>query len=477
MLDVTIIGGGIIGANVAYRLGLRNANVLLLEKDTDVANGTTKANSAIVHAGYDPEPGTAMARLNVRGSRLTKELAQNLSVPYKQIGSLVLAFDGADMMMLDELFHRGYANGLHDLRLLNPTEIKEIEPNLSPDVKAALLAPSAAVIEPWEMATALADTAVLNGVQVKLNTEVTAVNPIEGGWRVVTADGTAYDTKYVINAAGTYADVINDMAAPHCFTTKPSKGEYYLLDKNQSGLVNHVIFQCPNEKGKGVLVSPTVHGNIIVGPDAVLATDRDRVDTQADGLAFVRTAALKSVPTLNWRSSIRNFAGVRANSDKDDFIIEQTAPGFITLGGIKSPGLSAAPAIAEEAEKLLEQAGFNAEKKENPITTRKKVRFSALSPQEKAKLIQEKPAYGRIICRCEGITEGEIVEALHSPIPPTTIDAIKRRCRAGMGRCQGGFCAPRVHELICRELGVAPKEVLKDKAGSVIITDETKGRK
>lgn len=476
MIDVTVIGCGVIGAATAAMLAKYDLSVMVLEAQNDVATGTTKANSAIIHAGYDPEPETQMARLNVEGNRLCKEWAKQLDVPCKEIGSLVLAFDEADLAMIEELYRRGVANGVPELKLLAAEELRAMEPNLSHEVKGALLAPSAAVISPWDFCLALAETAVKNGAQLKRSAPVTAIEKIEGGYRLHTPQG-AVESRMVVNAAGVFADKVHDMIAPHAFTTHPSRGEYYLMDKSQGALVDHVVFQCPNKDGKGVLVSPTVHGNLIVGPNAEPVAEGDDVAVTADGLAFVRRQAAKSVPEINYRDSIRNFAGVRAVTDQPDFVIAEAegAPGFIDLGGIKSPGLSSAPAIALQAVELLGKAGLTLKEKENYVFERREIRFKELSSDEKAKLVEKSPAYGRVICRCETITEGEIIAALHSPIPPVSVDGVKRRCNAGMGRCQGGFCGPRVQEIIARELGIPQTEVLQDKAGSRILLCKTKG--
>lgn len=476
MVDVTVIGCGVIGAATAAMLAKYDLSVMVLEAQNDVATGTTKANSAIIHAGYDPEPETQMARLNVEGNRLCKEWAKQLDVPCKEIGSLVLAFDEADLAMIEELYRRGVANGVPELKLLSAEELLAMEPNLSHEVKGALLAPSAAVISPWDFCLALAETAVKNGAQLKRSAPVTAIEKIEGGYRLHTPQG-AVESRMVVNAAGVFADKVHDMIAPHAFTTHPSRGEYYLMDKSQGALVDHVVFQCPNKDGKGVLVSPTVHGNLIVGPNAEPVAEGDDVAVTADGLAFVRRQAAKSVPEINYRDSIRNFAGVRAVTDQPDFVIAEAegAPGFIDLGGIKSPGLSSAPAIALQAVELLGKAGLALKEKENYVFERREIRFKELSSDEKAKLVEKSPAYGRVICRCETITEGEIIAALHSPIPPVSVDGVKRRCNAGMGRCQGGFCGPRVQEIIARELGIPQTEVLQDKAGSRILLCKTKG--
>ena len=473
MYDVVIIGCGIVGAATAFELSKYRLKVGIVERENDVACGTTKANSAIIHAGYDPVPGTLMARLNVRGAALARELCAALDVPYLPCGSLVLGFSPEDQAHLEELYRRGVANGVPDLALLTGDEARALEPNLSPAVTAALLAPTAAICSPWEYGLALAETAVRNGAELQLETAVTGLTPTEEGWRVETNRG-VLEARYVVNAAGLEAQTIHEMAAPPSFAIHPSRGQYFLLDKSEGGRVGRVIFQCPNEKGKGVLVSPTVHGNLIVGPDAE-PVEGDDTSTTSAGLAFVRETALRSVPSVDFRTSIRNFAGVRASTGAKDFIIELSAPHFLDLAGICSPGLSAAPAIGEYAVELLGQAGLALERKEDFQTSRKRVRFREMSPEEKAKLVAEHPAYGRVICRCETVTEGEILDALAGPIPPRSVDGVKRRAGAGLGRCQGGFCGPRVVELLAREQHRSPGDIPQERTGSWLLVRETKG--
>ena len=475
MYDVVIIGCGIIGAATAYELSRYDLKVVALEAENDVADGTTKANSAILHAGYDPEPGTKMARLNVEGVKLAKELCDKLAVERKEIGSFVLAFSDEEMETVKTLFDRGNKNGVPDMKILTGEEVRAMEPAISTEVVGALYAPSAAIVSPWEFCIALAETAVVNGVEVRLSAKVEAIEKKDGSFLLHTTAGDV-EAKYVVNAAGVDADKVHAMVGGHSFTTLPNRGEYFLLDKAQGGLVNKVVFQCPNKDGKGVLVAPTVHGNLIVGPNAEGVEKANDVNNTSAGLGFVRRMSVKSVPGINFRDSIRNFAGVRANTDKDDFIIEESpaAKGFINLGGIKSPGLSSAPAIGIEAVELLKGCGLALQKKSKFADTRERTVFRHLPAEEKAKLVKENPLYGRVICRCETITEGEIVDAIHRPIVPRSIDAIKRRCNAGMGRCQGGFCGPRVHEILSRELKLPLDQILMDEEGSYILTQPTK---
>lgn len=474
MFDVAIIGCGIVGAAAAYELSRYQLSVVVLEKENDVANGTTKANSAILHAGFDPEPGTLMAELNVQGAALAKELCRKLDVPYRACGSLVLAFSEEEQKQLQILYERGLKNKVPGLELKNARETLALEPNLSKEVYGALHAPSAAIVSPWEYCLALAETAAKNGVSIRLRSRVEGIEKLEEGYRLSTASGSV-EARFVLNAAGLYADAVHNLAAPPSFRIIPDRGEYYLLDKNEGNRVGHVIFQCPTKVGKGTLVAPTVHGNLIVGPNNEPPADTEDMAVTREGLAQIARLAHKSVPSVNLRESIRNFAGIRAACDRDDFVLEQAAPGFFDLAGIKSPGLTAAPAIAKYAAGMLREAGLDLREKEVFVDSRKRIRFQELSQEEKIALVRENPAYGRIVCRCETVTEGEILDAMRSPLPPETIDAVKRRVGAGMGRCQGGFCGPRVAELLCRERGIDPLALLQDRDGGYLLTDETKG--
>lgn len=473
--DVLIIGCGITGAAAAFELSKYQLKVGILERENDVATGTTRANSAILHAGYDPKPGTLMAKLNVRGSALAQTLCKALAVPYQPCGSLVLAFSEEENAIVERLYRQGIENGVPHLTILTGEQARTMEPNLSDRVTAALHAPTAALCLPWTYCLALAETAVRNGVQLHLNTAVTGLEQTGDGWLVHTAQGDAVKARYILNAAGVDAQTVHALAAPHTFTIHPVRGQYDLLDKSEGGRVGRIIFQCPNAMGKGVLVAPTVHGNLIVGPDAIPVSGCD-VSVTAEGLDAVRKAAAQSVPSLAFRQSIRNFAGVRAVADTGDFVLEEAAPHFIDLAGICSPGLSAAPAIAEYAVELLKRAGLSLKQKTSFLSSRSHICFHQRSAGERAALVAQNPAYGRVVCRCETVTEGEILDALHSVIPPQSVDGVKRRVNTGMGRCQGGFCSPRVVELLAKAWQQSPQEILQDRAGTWLLACETKGR-
>ena len=471
MYDVLIVGCGVIGAATAYALSKFRLRIAIVEKENDVAMGASRANSAIIHAGFDPAEGTLMAKLNVRGCLMAEELCRKLDVPYKKIGSLVVSYSEEEDEAIGKLYRRGIANGVPDLSIVEGEELHEMEPALSPEARCALWAPTAGVVSPWDYALGMAEVAVKNGTDLYLENEVQAIEKTDGGWKVTTDKGT-YESRYIVNCAGVFADKIHEMASPATFRIIPCKGQYYLLDKSEGAVFAHTLFQCPSKVGKGVLVSPTVHGNLIVGPDAVDIPDRDDTSTTAAQLTFVRHAAEKTTKKINYRNSIRNFAGVRANTDQSDFIISFAAPGFLDVAGIKSPGLSAAPAIGEYAAELLGKDGLEMIERDDYDDSRKVVRFKELPPDEKNALIEKEPLYGRVICRCETVTEGEIVAATKTPIPARTVDGVKRRTNAGMGRCQGGFCGPRVVDILARELGVDKTEILKDKTGSYILSEK-----
>ena len=476
MFDAVIIGCGVVGAAAAYELSKYDMRVCVLEAENDVAMGTSRANSAIIHAGYDPPCGTLMARLNVRGNALTEELCRGLDVPFKRIGSLVLAFSEAERTHITELYERGIQNGVPGLRIVERDELLKMEPNVNSNVVCALHAPTAGIVNPWELTLALIETAVKNGAELHLNSRVTAIEATGGGYRVTVSGGESFETKYIFNAAGVYSDEVHELVGEKEFTITPVRGQYYLLDKSQGGMAGHVLFQCPSPDGKGVLISPTVHGNLIVGPNFERQEDRSDVGTTGQGLEYVAGTAKKTCSRIDFRENIRNFAGIRASAEIDDFIIgeSRTARGFFNLAGIKSPGLSAAPAIGEMAAELLSSAGFELKPKKDFDGSRRIIRFNTLSEAEKARLVSEHPEYGRVICRCETVTEGEIRQCFHGPVPPRSIAGVKRRTGAGMGRCQGGFCSPKVCQIIADELGCPPWEVQEDMEGSRILTGPTK---
>ena len=475
MLDVIVIGAGVMGAAVSRELSKYKLNIMVLDKENDVSNGTSKANSAIVHAGYDAKEGTLMAKYNVLGAGMYESLCKEIGAPYKNVGSYVLAFSEEERKHIEKLYQRGLTNGVPQMEILEKDEILRREPNINKNVVAALYAGSAGIVGPWEFTIKLLENAALNGTEVLVDAEVSNIEKLQDGYKVILKDGRSFETKVVINAAGVYADKINDMVSKNHFDIHPRIGEYYVLDKVQGKLTNSVLFQCPTIMGKGILVTKTVHGNIMIGPTAEDVESKDYVGTTTHGLDDIRRQAEKTISGINYRDSIRNFTGIRAESSTGDFIIGEVsdAPNFFNIAGTKSPGLSSAPAIGVDVAKMVVEK-LGAIKKEEFKQNKPQIHFIELSPEEKAEVIKKDPRYGRIICRCESITEGEIVDVIHRMVGARTVDGVKKRCRPGTGRCQGGFCGPRVQEILARELGKELNEIVLDKKGAYILTTETK---
>lgn len=475
MYDVAIIGAGIIGASIFRELMKYNLKVAIIDKENDVSMGTSKANSAIVHAGYDPKEGTLMAKYNVKGNEMFGDICNELSVPFKRNGSLVIGFSEEDMETIRELYDNGNKIGVKGLQILNKEEVLKKEANLSEDVMGALYAPTGGIVGVFEYTIALVENAVENGGEVKLNSQVIGIEK-KKHFIINTAQGEIIESKYVVNAAGVYADKIHNLVCKERFKINPIKGGYFIMDKSQGNVVSHTIFQCPSKLGKGVLVTPTVHGNLLVGPNAESVDDRDDVSNTAESLDFIRSTATRTTNKINFREIIRNFAGLRANPDCGDFVVEEAedVKGFIDAAGMKSPGLSSAPAVALDVVEILKNSGLNAELKKDFKNTRKQINFMELSNEEKAELIKKDSRYGKIICRCESITEGEIVDSINRSFGKISLDGVKRRCRPGSGRCQGGFCGPRVQEIIARELNVPMEDIVQESDGAYILIGRTK---
>ena len=473
--DVAVVGAGVIGSLIARELCRYNIKVALVEKNNDMATGTSKANSAIVHAGFDAKPGTLKAKLNVEGTALMPELCKTLGVPFKPVGSLVVAFSDEEVETLGELLERGKANGVPDLEIYDATKLREVEPFISENAKAALWAPTAGIVCPYELTIAAAENAVVNGADFIRNFEVKKIG-FDGNEFSVLNGENEFKTKYIINAAGVYCDEIAALIGDTSIHTIPRKGEYMLCDKSVGHLAKHTIFQCPSKMGKGVLVTPTVDGNLLIGPSALDIEDKEDFATTAAALSGILETAKKSVPSLTTREVITSFAGLRAHCTRDDFIIEPSEKNsrFINVAGIESPGLSSAPAIAEYVRDIiLKSASFEEKADFNPVRE-EPVRFRHMTNEERKALIEKNPVYGQIICRCETITEGEILDAIHAPAGARDVDGVKRRTRAGMGRCQGGFCGSKVVEILARELGVEINEITKFGGNSKILYERTK---
>ena len=475
MYDAVIIGGGAVGCAVARYLSRYRLSICLVERGEDVCVGTSKANSAICHAGFDAPVGSAKARFNVEGSRMMEGLSQELDFPYRRCGSLVLCFDEAELPHLRELLERGVQNGVEGLEILDRAALRALEPAVSDKAVAALWAPTGAVLCPFGMTIALAENAAANGCAFRFNTEVARIERRDGFFRLHTG-GDCIDTRVVISAAGVYGDALHNQLCADKLTIVPRRGEYCLLDRTCGQLVQHTIFQLPSAMGKGVLVTPTVHGNLLVGPTAVDQPDKDRTATTAEGLRSVAETAAKSVENLPMRDVITSFAGLRAHlsGPEDDFIVGESTDGFFEAVGIESPGLSSAPAIGRYLAELA-AAKLHAAEKEDFIAQRRDMPHPReMDFASRQDLIARDPAYGQVICRCEGVTEGEIRDAIRRVPGARSLDGVKRRVRTGMGRCQGGFCGPKVMELLSRELHVPITALTKGGGESRLLAGRTK---
>lgn len=479
--DIVIVGGGVVGATIARELSRFNVKTVLVERREDLARGSSGANSGIVHAGYDPEPETLMAKYNVKGCAMYPVLAEELGFPYKPVGSLVIAFDEGGMETVRKLYARGLENGVPDMEIIDGDKAREIEPNLSQEVVGALWARSAGIISPYEATIAFAENAAVNGVQFLLEQPVKAIAKENGLFTVTTKD---YEitAEVVINCAGIAAGEVSAMAGAEEITISRRKGEYTLYDRNLGGFAKTVIFQTPDAAGKGVLVTPTAEGNLLLGPssDPIAEDDPAPTATTQEGQDKIFAMGRKSTPNLPFGGAITGFAGIRAVFGSDFYIApSEKVENFIQVAGICSPGLTSAPAIAEDvaqmAADLLKKQGVEVTKKENWISTREAIpSVREMSWDERAALCKEDPAYGRIVCRCETVTEGQIRKALRSPIPVYTIDGVKRRCRAGMGRCQGSFCTPVVMKIISEESGIPFDQIRKAGEGTTIAQGKLK---
>ncbi len=481
MYDIAIIGAGVVGCAIARELSKYRVNACVIEREEDVCCGTSKANSAIIHAGFDATPGKLKARLNVQGNAMMDQLSKDLDIPFQRNGSLVVCTKDQNREDLEKLLEKGKANGVPDLRILERKELLTLEPNLSDDITCALLAPTGGIVCPFHMTIAFAENAYTNGMEFFLNTEVRQIHKTSNGYQLEVLKKETDITelivaKTIINAAGVYADVFHNMVSNEKLHITARKGEYMLLDKTAGTHVSHTIFQLPSNMGKGVLVTPTVHGNLLVGPTATDIENKEGVNTTAEGLDTLSQKAGLSVKNLPLRQVITSFAGLRAHEDQDDFVIGEVADaeGFFDAAGIESPGLSSAPAIGVMvAEMVAAKLNLN----ENPdfIGIRNGIlNPNTLSMEERNKLIKEKPAYGNIICRCEMITEGEIIDAIKRPLGARSLDAVKRRTRAGMGRCQSGFCSPRTMEILEREVPMSMFDITKNGGSSKFVVGYNK---
>lgn len=469
--DILIIGAGITGCAVARELSRYVASITVLDRGHDIAEGATKANSGLVHAGYDAVPGTKKAYFNVRGAALYPALCAELGVPFRQNGALVIALDEADIPTIQKLKNRGEANGVQGLEILGSEALLSMEPSLNPRVVCGLHVPTGALVSPYEMAFALADDAALNGVSFHFNQEVKSVSRLADGSFSVKTHSSEYCCRVLVNCAGASGSDLHNQLSDRKLHTVHRRGQYYLLDRAVKPPFSHTVFQCPSALGKGVLVTPTVHGNLLLGPNAEDIPDPLDTATTAEGLAEVLRKALLTWPALSVRTNITNFSGVRAHLTADDFVVGPCdgVPGYFEAIGIESPGLSSAPAIGCELSVMISEfMGLSRKEKTVPYPLPSRP-FHDMTDDERAAAVKADPSYGQIICRCETVTEAEIRAAIRRPVGARSIDGVKRRTRAGMGRCQGGFCLPRVAAIIAEETGLTLQEITKNGGASHLL--------
>ncbi len=475
MYDVAIIGAGVIGAMTARALSRYNLKICILEKENDVAMGATKANSAIVHAGFDAHTGSLKAQLNVKGAKMMPSICKDLGVKYKNNGSLVIGFNDEDREMINDLFERGINNGVEGLRIIEKDELKAKEPNLSDNVVCALYAPTGAIVCPYDLTVAAIGNAMDNGTELRCNFEVCNITDNNNGYTISSEDDSV-NACFIINCAGIYSDSIAKLVGDDTFNVHARKGEYILLDKDCGNIVSHTIFRTPSKMGKGILISPTVDGNLLLGPTSVDISDKENKNTTEEGFAEIISKAQQNINYVPTGKTITSFCGLRAVGNTGDFIITSPKNHFINAAGIESPGLSASPAIAEYIVEILENQGLVLTQKTNYNPKRLSAHaFRDASIEDKNKMIKQNSAYGRIVCRCEGITEGEILDAIRRNPKPQDLDGVKRRTRAQMGRCQGGFCSPYIIELLAKELDIPYEKVTKFGGNSIINMKTTKG--
>ena len=473
-VDVLIIGAGVVGTCIARRISQYQLNVALVEKEEDVGFGVSKANSGIVHAGFHDKPGTNKVRLCVAGNSIYEKLCQELDVPFKRCGALVVGLEGERLRILEELKYQGEKNSVPDLEIVQGNALFRLEPHLTERARAALYSPTVGVVSPYELNIALAENAKQNGVKIFLNTKVEGIFPEKNRIKKVRTQKGLFLARYIVNCAGLFADEIAQMAGEKV-SISPRKGEEYVLDKKTEGLIGHVIFPLPKRETKGVLIIPTVDGNLMIGPTAREVENKFDLATTREGLKKVLQNARRLIPEINPQDIIASFAGLRASiQDGNDFVIAISSKmkGLINLVGIDSPGLTAAPAIAKMVVELLEDEGLKLIHKENFKPHRRHIRFRELSVEQKDRLVEKDKRYGNVICRCENITEAEIVEAIREGA--RTLDGVKFRTRAGMGRCQGGFCTPKVTQIMRRELKISPDKVTKRGGESKILWCKSK---
>lgn len=475
--DVLVIGAGAVGCSIARELTRYNVDVMVVDKNEDIGGDASKSNSAIVHTGYDAAPGTLESKLVVAANPMFDQIAEELNVPFQRIGAILPAITQEQFEQLPALKEKAFKNGVYDVQYLTGEELLEMEPNLNPEVKAGLYIPRESIIDPFLLVVGYAENACQNGARFLLNAEVTKILVRDGKIKGAKTKAGDIECEYIVNAAGLHCDDIAAMVGKADYRVTPRKGQFFILDKNTSCKVNRIVLPIPTKVTKGKLMCPTIHGNMLVGPTAEDLLDKDDKSTNVEGLDSIAEDVRKLIPGVRLNDTITQYAGLRAQRNPEGLNVDtyEDIYGYVNLSGVRSTGLTASASLGVYVTQVLLKMGMPGEFKTDFNPIRKGIPcLHQCTPEERNALIQENPLYGRVICRCEGITEGEIVDAIHSPIPARSVDAIKRRLRAGMGRCHGGFCRPKVIEIIARELNIPTEEVLKNQPGSYLVTGKAK---
>ena len=474
--DIAIIGAGVIGSAIAREASKYNLNIALVEKEADVSEGISKANSGVVHAGFNVKTGTKKARFNIEGLSYFPKICYELDVPYRLCKKLVVANNEEELKELERLYNQGINNGSKGLSIIKEKKIKQLEPLISG--KYALYSEKTAIISPYEFTIALAENAVANGVKLFLESEVVSIKNENEAFSIQTKDGKKISAKYVINAAGVFSGSIYSMVAEHEYKIYPCRGEYYILDVESEKYLGMAVYPVPPRDGSGlgVHLTPSINGNILIGPSADYIDEKDDVANTKEVMNILRKEAYELLPELKGIPFIKNYSGIRpklfntsSGTNFEDFIIEESdkVKNFINLIGIESPGLTSAPAIARYVIEELIGKKVDLKAKKNFIKKRDGIiRTKFLNESTRKKLIKKDKNYGEIICRCELVTKAEILQAINNPFGTKTLNAIKKRTHAMTGRCQGGFCIPRISQILTEEFGVNPDNVKKNKSES-----------
>ncbi len=475
--DVVVIGAGAVGCAIARELSKYDVNVIVVDKRDDVGGDASKSNSAIIHTGYDATPGTLESQLVVAANPMYDELTKDLEVPFKRIGAILPAFTDEQFEQLPAIKEKAFKNHVYDVEYLSKEEILAKEPELNPEVKGGLFIPRESIIDPFILVQALAENANANGVTFMLNTEVTDINVEDGAIKSVVTTAGTIETTYVVNAAALHCDDIAAMVGKADYKVVARRGQFYILDKNTSCKVQNIVLPIPTKVTKGKLMCPTIHGNMLVGPTAEDLPDKVDSSVTTEGLATIYDDVSKMIPNVNIRDTITQYSGLRPNRNPEGLHVDvyDDVKGYVNLSGVRSTGLTLCVAMGKYVVEKLKEIGMNVSLKDNFISTRKGIPiFHEMSLEEQENIIKEDPLYGTIVCRCETITEGEIMRAIHRPLGARSVDAVKRRVRAGMGRCQGGFCGPKVIEILARELNIPTEEVNKNLKGSYMVVGQNK---